>query len=159
MKHDVVEALNAGLNNLQQALEEHLTAINENTTEIQALFDYLHELEIKHEKLAQRLDRLQLSHTKVLRKQALLPLNHTEKKIFMALYTDDTPLSFIELAERSGVPLALLPECISALSNKGIPFVRSFVNTQMFVKLDPEFKELQAKENVVNVSLQAFFEQ
>ena len=77
----------------------------------------------------------------------------------MALYTDDTPLSFIELAERSGVPLALLPECISALSNKGIPFVRSFVNTQMFVKLDPEFKELQAKENVVNVSLQAFFEQ
>ena len=48
MKHDVVEALNAGLNNLQQALEEHLTAINENTTEIQALFDYLHELEIKN---------------------------------------------------------------------------------------------------------------
>ncbi len=159
MKHDVVEALNAGLSNLQQALEEHLTAINENTTEIQALFDYLHELEIKHEKLAQRLDRLQLSHTKVLRKQALLPLNQTEKKIFTALYTDDTPLSFVELAERSGVPLALLPECISALSNKGIPFVRSFVNTQMFVKLDPEFKELQAKENVVNVSLQAFFEQ
>lgn len=158
LKHDVAEALKAELNNVWQSVDEHLTAINENTTEIQALFDYLHELEVKYEKLAQRLDRLQLSHTQVLKKQVVSPLNQTEKKIFLALYTDDTPLAMQEIAERSGVPLPLIPECISSLSNKGVPFIRSFVNNQMFLKLEPAFKEVQAKGNVVNVSLQAFME-
>ncbi len=43
---------------IRQALEEHLSGINENTAEIQVLFDYVHELEVKFEKFSQRLDKL-----------------------------------------------------------------------------------------------------
>ena len=39
-----------------------------------------------------------------------------------------------------------------------LPFIRTFVNDQIFLKLEPQFKELQAKENVVNLSLQSFME-
>ena len=44
---------------IKQALDDHLSGINENTAEIQALFDYIHDLEVKLEKMAQRLDNMQ----------------------------------------------------------------------------------------------------
>jgi len=144
------------LEKIKQALEDHLAGINENTTEIQALFDYLHELEVKLEKLNQRLDHMQLSENKD--KPGLITLTQKERKVFLVFYTEEIALSYHEIAEKAGLSVALIPECISSLTNKGIPFIRSFVNDQIFLKLEPQFKELQAKENLVNLSLQSFME-
>ena len=145
---------------IRQALEEHLSAINENTTEIQALFDYLQEVEIKIEKMSQRLDALQLSSCDqpLSLKPLVSPLNHIEKKVFLVLYTEETPLSYHEIANKAKLPFSIIPECISTLTTKGIPLLRSFYNDQLFLKLDPQFKEIQAKENLVNFSLQSFME-
>lgn len=143
---------------LRQALEEHLSAINENTAEIQALFDYVHELEVKMDKLSQRLDQVQLQQDTPLEKTTTLSLNQTEKKIFLVLYTAEGGLSYQEIASRSGLPFSLIPECISSLVHKGIPLQRFYCHNQLFFKLNPEFKELQAKENIVNLSLQSFME-
>ncbi len=142
---------------IRQALEEHLSAINENTSEIQALFDYLNEMDIKIEKVVSRLDNLQLNEDKK-EKFFVAPLNQMEKEIFLVLYTEEIPLSYPEIAEKSKLPLHLIPEVISALVNKGIPFQRSLVKNQLFLRLDPVFKELQAKENLVNLSLASFME-
>ena len=140
---------------IKQALEEHLSAINENSSEIQALFDYLHQVEVKVDKLTQRLDQLQLTQTQ---KPVISSLNHVEKQIFLTLYTEESPISFKELSEKTDIPDSLLPECVSSLVQKGIPFQRSYFNNQLFLKLDPAFKERQAKENIVNLSLQSFME-
>ena len=138
---------------IKQLLEEHLIAINENTAEIQAMFDYLQEIEHKVERLAQRVDQLQL----VTEKQAMpLALTHLEKKVFLALYVEETPLCYQEIAVKTNLPVSLIPECISSLVAKCIPLQRSFYNEKLFLKLDPKFKEMQAKENVVNLSLQSF---
>ena len=51
----------------------------------------------------------------------------------------------------------IVQEAISSLIHKGIPIVRSFFNKQMFIQLDAKFKERQAKENLVNLSLTSFF--
>jgi len=144
------------LEKIKQALDDHLAGINENTTEIQALFDYLHELEVKFEKLNQRLDNLQLSENKD--KPELITLTQKERKVFLVFYTEEMALSYHEIAEKAEISVALIPECISSLTNKGIPFIRTFVNDQIFLKLEPQFKELQAKENLVNLSLQSFME-
>ena len=85
-------------------------------------------------------------------------MNKVERKIFLILYTEEIPLSYKEIAIKAELPLMLVPESISTLINKGIPFKRTLYNNQLFLKLDPEFKELQAKENVVNLSLQSFME-
>ena len=140
---------------VQQELDEHLAAINENTAEIQAVFDYLHELESKLEKLSQRLDQLQLSEKAA---EKPLALTHLEKKVFLALYTEETPLSYQEIAVKCNLPASLIPECISALVSKGIPLQRSFYSEKLFLKVDPKFKEMQAKENILNLSLQSFME-
>lgn len=139
---------------LKQQIEEHLSAINENTTEIQALFDYLHEIDQKLDLLTQRMDQLQLSQLPLSPKT--LALTQMEKTVFLALYTEESPLCFQELAVKTGLPAALVPDCISALVNKGVPFIRTFYGDKLFFKLDPRFKELQAKENILNLSLESF---
>lgn len=144
------------LKKIKNALEEHLTAINENTAEIQALFDFLQQMENKVERLSQRLDQLQLSQKLPLEKPQITPLNHLEKKIFLVLYTEETPLTYAEIAQKTGLSPCLIPEGLSSLSEKGIPIARTFSNEQMFFKIQPSFKELQAKENLVNLSLESF---
>lgn len=150
MKNDFIK--------VRQQLEEHLTAINENTSEIQALFDYLQDIETKIDRLTQRLDQLQLGQEKQVEKKMITSLNQIEKKVFLALYTEEIPVSHKEIAVKANLPLALIPECISSLCDKGVPFQRSFYNDTLFLKLDPRFKEAQAKENLVNLSLQSFID-
>src|SRR3989338_3593784 len=127
---------------IRQALEEHLSAINENTTEIQALFDYIQEMEVKMEKLSQRLDALQLTQNPIVSKPFISPLNQAERKVFLVLYTEEHALTYEEVAVKSGTHVAVVPETISTLGTKGVPLIRSFYNDQLFFKLDPQFKEL-----------------
>ncbi len=143
---------------IQQQFEEHLTAINETTSEIQALFDYLHQIEIKVDKVVQRLDAMQLSQSQPEAKLGSFSLTQLEKQIFLALYTEETPLSYKEIAIKAQLPESLIPECISALVDKGIPFQRVFYHDRLFLKIESRFKELQAKHNLINVSLESFIE-
>ncbi len=140
---------------IKQDLDEHLSAINDNSGEIQALFDYVQEVETKLDKLASRLDILQLSQPE---KIIIQPLNLLEKKIFLILYTEQHPLTFQEIANKAQIPSAIVPECISSLSQKGIPLKRSVFKNQFFLALEKNFKEMQAKENIVNLSLHSFIE-
>jgi len=138
---------------IRTALEEHLSSINENSSEIQALFDFLHQLEVKVDKLSMRIDQMQMSSPE---KISVSPLDHTEKKIFLILYTEETPLSFDEIAVRANLPKSIVPDCVSNLILKGIPLQRSSYNNKLFLQLEPTFKELQAKENIINLSLNSF---
>jgi len=141
---------------IKQQLDEHLTAINENTGEIQALFDYLQELDLKIEKLSLRLEQLQLVQSPSPERPTISSLTQIEKKIFLVLYTEELPLCYQEIAEKASLPASLIPECISSLISKGIPLLRSYFSSKLYLKLSPSFKELQAKQNVLNVSLQSF---
>ncbi len=151
MRNDV-----ENIDNINQALEEHLGAINDNSLEIQSLFDYMREIEVKMDKISQRLDQLQLSTDKQLEKYTITPLDKTEMRVFLTFYTEEQPLTFQEISKKVNLPYTMIPDCLSALTQKGIPLQRSYFKNQLFIKLDPQFKELQAKENIVNLSLQSF---
>ena len=154
--------LKKDFNLVRQELEEHLTAINENTLEIQAMLDYIQEVESKIDKLSQRIDEIQLCgdkcNDKKIENNFVIPLTQIEKKIFLVLYTEHSALTFKEISIKTELPEALIPDCVSSLVHKGIPLQRSYFNNSLFFKLDPSFKELQAKENVINLSLQSFIE-
>ena len=142
-------------NKVRKILDEHLSAINDNTTEIQVLFDYLQDVEKKMDSLGRRLDALQLEELSF-GKLNVSPLGVTEKKIFLILYTEAHPLTFEEIACKSGVQIHAVRANISSLSEKGVPLQRSFTGGQFFFSLNKDFKDMQAKENVVNLSLQSF---
>lgn len=140
---------------IRSNLEDHLNSINENSSEIQSLFDYLQDLEVKIEKVSSRLDYLQIEKNHNVEK--IQPLNNIERKIFLTLYTEELPLNFQQISDNAKVSFMIVQEAISSLIHKGIPIVRSFFNKQMFIQLDTKFKERQAKENLVNLSLTSFF--
>ncbi|MBI2152022.1 hypothetical protein HYU21_04810 [Candidatus Woesearchaeota archaeon] len=144
------------LGNIKNLLDEHLSAINENTGEIQIMFDYLQEVEKKVERMNQRLDNLQLTLGQPIEKTSITPLNQDEKKIFLVLYTEENPLGVDEIAEKSYLSAALVQENISNLTNKGVPLQRTLCQGQFFFSLNKEFKDRQAKENLVSLSLQSF---
>jgi len=143
----------------KQSFSEHLSAINENTSELQSFFDHLNEIEQKLEKTSQRLDNLELqNHLKTTSKPYILPLNNTEKKLFLVIYTEDKPLNCWEISQKSGIPLSVIREYISSISQKGIPLNRSFQDSQTFYRLDPKFRDWQAKHNIINLSLDSFLD-
>ena len=143
---------------IRNVLEEHLSSINENTTEIQTLFDYLQEMEIKIDRFSQRLDNIQLSVGNPLEKPDIKPLDQEEKKVFLLFYTENMPLSYSEISLKAKIPISMVPDYISSLIEKNVPLLRSMINNQVFFKLSPSFKEIQAKENLVNLSLMSFID-
>ena len=143
---------------IRHALEEHLSAINENTSEIQAMFDFLQEMEMKLEKMSERVDNMQLNLGQPLEKPCVRPLDTSEKNIFLLFYTENIPLSYNEISHKARIAISFVPDIVSSLINKGVPLLRSRVNDQLFFKLSPSFKEMQAKENLVNLSLSSFIE-
>ena len=139
---------------IRAALEEHLLAINENSGEIQALFDYLQEMDAKMDALHSRLDSLQIDAQD--KSQEVLPLNEYERQVFVVLYTAEGYLGFSEISQRCNMPASLVQEHLRSLTSKGIPITRTLSDKQILVQIDVKFKERQAKENVVNLSLDTF---
>ena len=91
-------------------------------------------------------------------KMSIAPLNQVERKLFLILYTGESLMTYQEISEKAELSVSVIPECISSLIKKGVPLQRSFFNEQIFLRLEPQFKELQAKENLINLSLQSFLE-
>ncbi len=157
-KKEPLKTLHLELRSVRHIIDDHLRSINENTSEIQVLFDYLQQIEKKVDKLSQRLDHVQLAQGKIPEKPFISSLNHAEKKIFVIMYTEPLALSCEEISRKTNFSQAFVGESISSLISKGVPLHRSFVQDQFFFSLEPWFKELQAKENLVNLSLQSFME-
>ena len=144
------------LKNILSSLEDHLQSINDNSAEIQSLFDYLQELELKMDRLSTRLDEVQIQHEHMIKKD-VQPLNHLEKQIFLVLYTDEFAMTVKDICEKTKLPSSVVQERINTIISKGVPLVRSYVDKQVYIQIDGQFKERQAKENLVNLSLDSFY--
>ncbi|MFC1801047.1 hypothetical protein ACFLZB_01140 [Nanoarchaeota archaeon] len=152
----IKDELNNPVSQLKEEIDDHLGAINENTQEIQANFTYLCELGAKIDKLAQRLDHIDMVLSQNPTKIDIKPLTCAEKQVFLTLYTQEAPLTYEDIANETETSVSLVREYVDALIEKGVPIVKTYFNSRPFLKLDQHFKELQAKENLVNISLKSF---
>lgn len=152
----IKDEFNHPISQIKEEIDDHLAAINENTQEIQANFAYLSELSSKMDKLAQRLDHIEMMLSQNPKKIEIQPLSCSEKKVFLTLYTQEAPLTYEDISKETQMSISLVREHINSLIEKGVPVVKTYFNTRPFLKLDRHFKELQAKENLVNISLKSF---
>ncbi|MFC1800630.1 hypothetical protein ACFLYT_01095 [Nanoarchaeota archaeon] len=158
--------MNSDLDNafaeIRQEMEDHLDTINENTNEIQGNHEYLSGLNSKIDKLSERLDNLQMflkglastdSKIKEAEKPKIQPLTSEEKRIFLLLYTSgEVPLSYKDLAERISVPEVIVRDYITTMIEKGVAIQKEYRNSKPFLKIDHQFRELQAKENIIGLA-------
>jgi len=154
------KGIKKSLSQLRGELDDHLETINGNTGEIQEVQQSLNEVDAKIEKLNQRFDEMQVFLSKIFPEQAIFkpgyelkPLSLKEKQLFLIMYTtqDDVLLTYRELASTLNTAEGIVRQYVQRLSNKGIPVIRRHIQGKAYIKLDPLFKELQAKRDIVGI--------
>ena len=141
---------------IKEELNDHLEAINSNTNEIQANYEYFEKLENKIDKLNEKLEELLVSKTEERQEKAEeiknIKLTIREQEVFLTIYTSTEFLSYTDIARKLGLTDALVRTYITNLIEKGVPIVKRYINNQAEIQLEPWFKELQAKENLLEIN-------
>jgi len=158
--------LNAEFTKIKHEFEEHLQAINENTNEIAANYEYIFELESKLDKLNERVDQIQMyleanSGIGISRGKNfdVKRLNRKEQEVFLVIYTleeEKDTVTYEDIAKKLSISEQLAGNYVTALIEKGVPIIKRYVNSRPHLKLDPVFKTLQTKENILQLSLMEF---
>lgn len=80
-----------------------------------------------------------------------MPLTKREQEIFLVLYTSEGFLSYSDIAKKTTLTFSLVQAYISNIIAKGIPILKKYMDNKAFLYLDPSFKSLQARENIVKI--------
>ena len=146
------------LNSIKNELDGHLEALNENTSEIQASYGCMNEINDKLEKLAERVESIEIflqqhSNFKATQKTFdIRPLTKTEQHVFLVIYALEDEKGLVghaDICKKTGLPSYVVSEYIARLVEKGIPLMKKYVNNIPYIRLNPEFKRIQAKENIL----------
>lgn len=152
------------LSKIRHDLEEHLQTINENTNEIVANYEYICEIEAKIDRLSARVDQLHmlLESGAIASKRTYFEvkkLSRAEQQVFLVIYTleeEKGSITYEDIAEKLGISEHLAASYVTSMIEKGVPIIKCYLNSKPLLKLDPYFKTLQTKENILQLSLEEF---
>jgi len=152
----VEEKLKLAFSSIKEEITDHKDSINQNTNEIQSNYEYLCKLESKIDKLTERVDELTLFITNdstQANEYSLSPLTQREQEVFLALYTSECDfVTYKHLVRVTQLGENLVVNYINNLIMKGVPVIKRYINSEVQVSLDPAFKALQAKNNLVKIN-------
>jgi predicted nuclease with TOPRIM domain len=144
---------------LKDELNQHLDTINDNTNEIQTNHDYLCRLESKIDKLNERIEDIEMMFRTINNNPPksfkVKTLTKREQEVFLALYTleqDTEPVTYKRIAQFLAITNYAVEGYISNLIDKGVPIIKTFSDDNTFLRLDPVFREIQAKRNLANIT-------
>ena len=151
------QQLSTVLECMREELDDHRLAINENTDELVSTNEFLNELSRKLDKLTERVDELTLlvKGKNEEKKFDIQPLTEKEKEVFQALYglTESQPYaSYEQLARKTLLTKSIVMDYVTSMIQKGVPVLKKLDGNTVFLKLDPEFRQLQAKQNIVGIN-------
>ncbi len=144
------------IDQFREELDDYREAINENTNEIQANYEIIGELNKKIDKFAERLDELTLlvKGKKEDRKFNIIPLSQKEKEIFQTIYElgEQNYVTYRQISRRLALPEQLVASYVTNIIEKGVIVLKKYVSGVVYLQLDHEFRQLQAKENIVGIN-------
>jgi|TARA_B100001971_G_C17888447_1_gene381732 hypothetical protein len=162
---DASHELKGAFSQIRDEFEDHLISINENTNEIQSTHQYLAEVDSKIEKIGQRIDQLQMflqqSHGFKAEEKpqfSIKPLAKKEQEIFLMLYTleEKGAVNYADIARLTALTDDLVSSYVTSMIEKGIPIVKKYIHGRAYLTLNQEFKQLQAKENILRIEQRTF---
>ena len=151
--------LKAAFDKIGEEMEDHLLAINENTNEIAANYEYICELENKIEKLTERVEQLQMYisgtiETRRTKERQIPKLTESEQNIFTVLYTleeEKGSVTYEDIATQLDIEENEVVLAVSSMVGKGVLIVKRFIDSKPYLHIDKDFKVLQTKENVLQI--------
>jgi hypothetical protein len=151
------KSLREAFRKIREESDEHLEDINELTSELQSAFDYISVLENKFEKIKEITDELQMFKNSMLLNDkshfSNIILSLDEQKLFLTLYVfgEKEPLSHRYLMKKLAIDEDNVKMLLSSLLDKKIPITREKIGIEWYFNIDPRFRELQTKENLIKI--------
>ncbi len=152
---------------IEDRFEDHLIAINENTSELITVYEGLSEIDTKIEKLSERVEQIEHFLHKAgftieakEKEYSIEPLTKKEKEIFLVIYTLNESgdyVSYADIGKKTSLPEDLACLYVSGMTQKGIPFLKKCIDNKVCIKIDDRFKEKQAKENLLGIEQRTIF--
>ncbi|GEM_PF-4162849 len=143
------------LDTMRDELDDHRQTINENTTEIETVFEFLSALEAKFDNVQQLVERLALSLQEP--QQLIGALNRREKAVCQSLFLLGKTKPWVsceELAKHCQISREVLAATLAGLVTKHVPVMKKYDHTRAYAQLAPSFREQQAKHNVIKADCQ-----
>ena len=142
---------------MREELDDHRLAINENTDELSATNEFTNELSQRLDKLTERVDELTLliKGQKEEKQFSIQPLTNREKEVFHTLYvlTESQPYaSYEQIARKMLTSKGIVMDTLTSMALKGVPILKKLDGTTVFLKLDQDFRQVQAKQNVIGLN-------
>jgi HSP90 family molecular chaperone len=153
-------------NEVKKEFEEHLESINEGTNEIQSNYESILRIETRLDKVEGMLTEIN-QFIKQFKTQNvyfldddsdnlfnIMPLTEDEKKIFKIIYeleNEGIKTTYLKISDLSGISISLVREHVNSLIEKGIPIIKNYLHQQVHISLEPKFREIQIKQNIINI--------
>jgi len=149
-------ALKRAFNVVREELDEHRESINQNTNEIQNNYEHICKLDSKVEKLSERIDEITMFIRQLKgqgpKKFVVSKLTRKEQEVFLIIYTANQDIGFKAIGRRLGLTEELVSCYIENLIMKGVPMIKKYINNELFINVDKDFKAVQAKENLLQIN-------
>ena len=150
---ELSQQLKETFDGFKEELEDHLTAINENTNEIQSNYELISQLSQKLDMMEERLESVELMLNNQQTPQKIEKLSKKEEKIFMVLYREEKNyMSYSAVGAALFISETSARYYISLLTNKGVPIIKKTHNNKTYIKLNSHFRAEQAKQNILGLS-------
>jgi len=148
------------LKTIKEELEDHLHSINDSSDEIEHNYSYLMELDERMALMEKKLDSVLSYISKVtgnvVDEVKKIMLSEQEKDVFRLFYESERALSYDDLCLKLQRSESYVRHYLNNIISKGVPIKRhsrsSSSDSKSYFTLDPCFRELQAKHNVVGIS-------
>ena len=142
---------------IKEERDEHLESINQLTSELQTAFEYISELDSKHEKLKENIDELMIFKNSILLNDkshfSNIVLSLDEQKMFLTLYVfgEKEPLSWSFILKKLDLNDNSFRLLLSSLLDKKIPITRERIGAEWYFNIDSRFREMQMKEQLIKI--------
>jgi len=146
-------AIKDAFTRIKEEMDGHRESINGNSHELNNMHDYLCEIDEKIEKLRCRIDEIQMALESNNIMQTRPKFNNREKDLLLLLYTNEEKhFKLGQLANRLSTTVSALRTYVKNIKEKGIPLVEEIHDDTTYLWLDPDFRERQAKFNILGLS-------
>ncbi len=154
----MVRGVDLSLSNVKEEMDDHLTAINENTQEIELCYSHMMEMNKRIKFLENKIDFMQKIIAKLVQNEQIpvksedkpkIRLSKQEQKLFMQFYSFDGALDLTMLCAKLARSDGFIRYYINSLIQKGVPILKENRGKKQYFLLDPQFKDEHARNNLV----------
>jgi biotin operon repressor len=137
---------------VKDEMNMHLDTINQNGSEIQSIYECLNEIDIKIEKLNERIDGIQMYVAPANDEATFsIDLTHREQEVFLVIYAENNTISAKDIGRKLGFSDEMVNRYIYNIISKGVPLLRQYKDGEVIVSLDLKFKDLQTRKNILKI--------